>query len=93
MFSGSALDSVSDNLQSMIGKLVPKHRRKRKVTVEQARKIFTVEEADKLIDMDVVAEEAVHTAEYSGIVFLDEIDKVAASNGHNSGADISREGV
>ena len=93
MFAGSSLESMSDNLQSMIGKLVPKNRRKRKVTVDQARKIFTAEEADKLIDMDVVAEEAVHTAEYSGIVFLDEIDKVAVSNGRSAGADISREGV
>ena len=93
MFAGSSLESMSDNLQSMIGKLVPKNRRKRKVTVEQARKIFTAEEADKLVDMDVVADEAVHAAEYSGIVFLDEIDKVAVSNGRSAGADISREGV
>ena len=93
MFAGSSLESMSDNLQSMIGKLVPKNRRKRKVTVAQARKIFTVEEADKLVDMDVVADEAVHAAEYSGIVFLDEIDKVAVSNGRSAGADISREGV
>ena len=93
MFAGSSLESMSDNLQSMIGKLVPKRHRKRKVTVDQARKIFTAEEADKLIDMDVVTEEAVHAAEYSGIVFLDEIDKVAVSSGRSAGADISREGV
>ncbi|MFC2499296.1 MAG: ATP-dependent protease ATPase subunit HslU [Selenomonas noxia] len=93
MFAGSSLESMSDNLQSMIGKLVPKRHRKRKVTVNQARKIFAAEEADKLVDMDVVAEEAVRAAEYSGIVFLDEIDKVAVSSGHSTGADISREGV
>ena len=93
MFAGSSLEGMSDNLQSMIGKLVPKNRRKRKVTVAQARKIFAAEEADKLVDMDVVAEEAVRAAEYSGIVFLDEIDKVAVSNGRSAGADISREGV
>ena len=93
MFAGSSLEGMSDNLQSMIGKLVPKNRRKRKVTVDQARKIFTAEEADKLVDMDAVAEEAVRTAEYSGIVYLDEIDKVAVSNGRSAGADISREGV
>lgn len=93
MFAGSSLESMSDNLQSMIGKLVPKRHRKRKVTVNQARKIFAAEEADKLVDMDVVAEEAVRAAEYSGIVFLDEIDKVAVSSGHSVGADISREGV
>ena len=93
MFAGSSLESMSDNLQSMIGKLVPKRHRKSKVTVNQARKIFAAEEADKLADMDVVAEEAVRAAEYSGIVFLDEIDKVAVSSGHSTGADISREGV
>lgn len=93
MFAGSSLEGMSDNLQSMIGSLVPKRRRKRKVTVAQARKIFAAEEADKLVDMDVVAEEAVHAAEYSGIVFLDEIDKVAVGSGHTAGADISREGV
>ena len=93
MFAGSSLEGVGDNLQSMIGSLVPKRRRKRKVSVRQARKLFAAEEADKLVDMDVVADEAVHAAEYSGIVFLDEIDKIAVGNGHSSGADVSREGV
>ena len=93
MFAGSSFESMSDNLQSMIGKLMPKNHRKRKVTVAQARKLLAVEEADKLIDMDAVAEEAVRAAEYSGIVFLDEIDKVAVSGGRSTGADVSREGV
>lgn len=93
MFAGSSLEGVGDNLQSMIGSLVPKRRRRRKVSVRQARKLFTAEEADKLVDMDVIADEAVHAAEYSGIVFLDEIDKIAVGNGHSSGADVSREGV
>ena len=93
MFAGSSFESMSDNLQSMIGKLMPKNHRKRKVTVAQARKLLAVEEADKLVDMDAVAEEAVRAAEYSGIVFLDEIDKVAVSGGRSTGADVSREGV
>ena len=93
MFAGSSFESMSDNLQSMIGKLMPKNHRKRKVTVAQARKLLAVEEADKLIDMDAIAEEAVRAAEYSGIVFLDEIDKVAVSGGRSTGADVSREGV
>ena len=93
MFAGSSLEGVGDNLQSMIGSLVPKRRRRRKVSIRQARKLFTAEEADKLVDMDVVADEAVYAAEYSGIVFLDEIDKIAVGNGHSSGADVSREGV
>lgn len=92
MFSGSSLESMGDNLQDMIGSLMPKHRRKRKVTVAAARKIFAQEEAEKLIDMDEVADEAVEAAERMGIVFLDEIDKVAV-RGNVSGADVSREGV
>ncbi|MBR6342368.1 MAG: ATP-dependent protease ATPase subunit HslU, partial [Selenomonadaceae bacterium] len=92
MFSGSTLEGMGDNLQDMIGSLMPKRRRKRKVTVAAARKVFIQEEADKLIDMDEVAETAVHVAEKSGIVFLDEIDKVAVKDGV-SGPDVSREGV
>ena len=90
--SGSTLEGMGDNLQDMIGSLMPKRRRKRKVTVAAARKVFIQEEADKLIDMDEVAETAVHVAEKSGIVFLDEIDKVAVKDGV-SGPDVSREGV
>ena len=92
MFSGSSLESMGDNLQDMIGSLMPKRRKKRKVTVAAARKIFAQEEADKLIDMEDVAETAVNVAEKSGIVFLDEIDKVAVKGGA-SGPDVSREGV
>ncbi|MBQ3970873.1 MAG: ATP-dependent protease ATPase subunit HslU, partial [Selenomonadaceae bacterium] len=92
MFSGSSLEGMGDNLQDMIGSLMPKRHKKRKVTVAAARKIFAQEEAAKLIDMDEVAEEAVRVAEKSGIVFLDEIDKVAVK-GNTSGADVSREGV
>lgn len=92
MFAGSSLEGMGDNLQDMIGNLMPKRRKKRKVTVAQARKIFTQEEAGKLIDMEAVAEEAIKVAEHSGIVFLDEIDKVAVK-GNSSGADVSREGV
>ncbi len=92
MFSGSSLEGMGDNLQDMLGNIMPKRRRKRKVTVAAARRIFTQEEADKLIDMEEVAETAVHVAERSGIVFLDEIDKVAVKDGA-SGHDVSREGV
>ena len=92
MFSGSSLESMGDNLQDMISGLVPKRTRKRKVTVAAARKILEQEEAEKLIDMEEVAETALQLAERSGIVFLDEIDKVAVK-GSSSGPDISREGV
>ena len=92
MFTAPGFESMGDNIQDMMTGLMPKKRRKRKVTVAAARKIFEQEEAAKLIDMDEVADEAVKVAEKSGIVFLDEIDKVAVK-GKSGGADVSREGV
>ena len=92
MFAGSSLEGMGDNLQDMIGSMMPKRRKKRKVTVEQARKLFQQEEAMKLVDMEEVQETAVKLAENSGIVFLDEIDNVAVS-GNTGGHDVSREGV
>ncbi len=92
MFSGSSLEGMGDNLQDMVSSLMPKRMRKRKVTVANARKILEQEEAEKLIDMEEVSEAAVELAERSGIVFLDEIDKVAVK-GSSSGPDVSREGV
>lgn len=92
MFSGSSLENMGENLQDMIGSLVPKRTRKRKVTVAAARKILEQEEAEKLIDMEEVAETAVQLAERSGIVFLDEIDKIT-TKGSSGGPDVSREGV
>ena len=92
MFSGSSLEGMGDNLQDMVSSLMPKRMRKRKVTIANARKILEQEEAEKLIDMEEVSETAVELAERSGIVFLDEIDKVAVK-GSSSGPDVSREGV
>jgi len=92
MFSGSSLESMGDNLQDMISSVMPKRTRKRKVTVAAARKILEQEEAEKLIDMEEVAETAIQLAERSGIVFFDEIDKVAVK-GSSAGPDVSREGV
>ena len=87
MFSGSSLESMGDNLQDMISSVMPKRTRKRKVTVAAARKILEQEEAEKLIDMEEVAETAIQMAERSGIVFFDEIDKVAVK-GSSSGAKV-----
>jgi len=81
------------SMQDALSGLIPKRRKKRKVTVKEARKILTNEEASKLIDMDEVTEEAIHRAEESGIIFIDEIDKIASRNGGGSTADVSREGV
>ena len=93
MFAGSSLESMGGDLQDMISGLMPKKHKRRKVAVKEARKIFAQEEAAKLVDMDEVSEEAIQAAERSGIVFLDEIDKVAVKDGQSSGHDVSREGV
>ncbi len=92
MFAGSSLESMGDNLQDMMANLMPKKQKKRKVSVAAARKLFQQEEAAKLVDMEAVKDAAIRAAEKSGIVFLDEIDKVAVK-GQGSGPDVSREGV
>lgn len=79
------------NLQEMFGNLLPKRTRKRKMTVREARQALTQEEAQKLIEMDSVVAEALHRAENHGIIFIDEMDKIAG--GEQRGPDISREGV
>lgn len=83
---------VDINLNDMLGGILPKKKKKRKVTVKEARRIFIQEESEKLIDMDEVTREAVEKAEQDGIIFIDEIDKIAGSNGGH-GPDVSREGV
>ncbi|HWR07849.1 MAG TPA: ATP-dependent protease ATPase subunit HslU [Sporomusa sp.] len=92
MFAGTGIEEMGMNIQDMLGNLIPKKQKKRKVTIANARKIFIQEEAQKLIDMDEVTTSAVSLAENSGIIFLDEIDKIAG-RGHSSGPDVSREGV
>jgi ATP-dependent HslUV protease ATP-binding subunit HslU len=77
----------------MMGNLMPKKRKKRKTTISEARKIIAQEEAQKLIDMDAVHSEAILRVEDAGIVFIDEIDKVAGGGGKGQGPDVSREGV
>ena len=81
------------NLPEMIGNMMPKKKKKRKVTISEARKILLEEESSKLIDMDEVKEEALKVAENNGIIFIDEVDKIAAGGGHGKGPDVSREGV
>lgn len=80
------------NLNEMFGGMLPKKKKQRKVPVSEARRIIVAEESDKLIDMDEVIDRAIERAEQDGIIFIDEIDKIAAS-GNVSGADVSREGV
>lgn len=94
MIGAGMMDEVSMmNLQDMISGMLPKKPKKRKVTVAEARKLLLDEEASKLIDMDEVKEEAIRVAQDSGIIFIDEIDKVASGSGKKGGPDVSREGV
>ncbi|MBB6612263.1 ATP-dependent protease ATPase subunit HslU [Pontibacter sp. Tf4] len=92
---GPGMDEASMmNIQEMISGMMPKKTKKRKVTIAEARKILLEEEAAKLIDMDEVKEEAIFKAENSGVIFIDEIDKVASSSKKGGGGpDVSREGV
>ena len=88
------MDDMGMNIQEIIGNMMPKKKKKRKTTIKDARKVMAQEEAQKLIDMDNVQKEAVRRVEEAGIVFLDEIDKVAGnSKGGHGGPDVSREGV
>lgn len=80
------------SLGDMMGNMMPKKTKLRRVKVKEARKILEQEEADKLIDQDAVQEEAIRRAEQDGIIFIDEIDKIAGHRG-GSGPDVSREGV
>ncbi|MDJ0364783.1 ATP-dependent protease ATPase subunit HslU [Hymenobacter sp. H14-R3] len=87
-------EATMSGLQDMLGNMMPKKSRKRKVTVAEARKVLLDEEAAKLVDMDEVKEEAIRQTENSGIIFIDEIDKVATSgSGKSGGPDVSRQGV
>ena len=81
------------NISDMFGGLFPKRKKLRKITVEQARRNFVNEESNRLIDMDAVNEEGIRRAEQEGIIFIDEIDKIAMARGNGNGPDVSREGV
>lgn len=89
---GLGMDELNINLNDLFGGIVPKSAKKRKVTVKEAKKILASQEAQKLIDMDEVISEGIHRAEDHGIIFIDEIDKIAG-RGYGSGPDVSREGV
>ncbi len=83
---------IDINVNEILGGVLPKKKKQRKVTIKEARRIFTQEESEKLIDMDEVIREAVEKTEQDGIIFIDEIDKIAGADRKN-GPDVSREGV
>jgi ATP-dependent HslUV protease ATP-binding subunit HslU len=86
------LDDLGINFQEIMGNIMPKKKKKRKTPISEAKAIITQEEAQKLIDMDAVQKEAIDRVQESGIIFIDEIDKVAGG-GKGAGPDVSREGV
>jgi ATP-dependent HslUV protease ATP-binding subunit HslU len=93
MFSGSGMEQMGMNMQEMFGNLMPKKTKKRRLPVAEARIVLTQQEAQKLIDMDEVIQISLNRTENSGIIFLDEIDKIASGGRGAGGPDVSREGV
>lgn len=92
VISNVGLEELEINLKEMLGSFMPEKSKRKKVKVPEALAMLTQEEANKLIDMEKVTKEAIERVEQAGIVFIDEIDKVA-SRGHGHGPDVSREGV
>jgi ATP-dependent HslUV protease ATP-binding subunit HslU len=92
IFSPVGIEEMGLNIQDLFGGMVPQKRKKRKLPVSEARQVLIAEEVQKLIDMEKVVKEAIRRVEESGIVFLDEIDKIAGST-EGTGPDVSREGV
>lgn len=92
IFAGSGMEEMGMHFKEMLGGVLPKKKKKKKMTIEEARRILADEEMEKLIDMDTVIKESLHAAEQRGIVFLDELDKIAGRE-RGAGPDVSREGV
>jgi len=92
VFSGSGVEEMGINFKDMLGNIFPNKKQKKKVTIAQAKEMLKDEEAQKLIDMDQVKSEAIKTVEEDGIIFLDEMDKIAGRES-GSGPEVSRQGV
>ncbi|MEJ2327373.1 MAG: AAA family ATPase, partial [Chromatiaceae bacterium] len=93
VISNVGLDEIEMNIKEMLGNILPEKPKRKKVKVSEGRVMLTHEEADRLIDMEKVTKEGLSKAEQLGIVFIDEIDKVASTGGAPGGPDVSREGV
>ncbi len=91
-FSGMGMEEYNINMSDIFGDFLPKKMKKKKVAIKEARKILSNQEAQKLIDMDEVIEKSIKKAEENGIIFIDEIDKIAGKD-YGGGPDVSREGV
>jgi ATP-dependent HslUV protease ATP-binding subunit HslU len=91
MFAGTGIEQMGMNMQEVLGQFLPKKTKRRRLTVREAREVLTQQEGQKLIDMDHVVQEALERVEQTGIIFLDEIDKIAGKD--RQGPDVSREGV
>ncbi|MGD9308014.1 MAG: ATP-dependent protease ATPase subunit HslU [Desulfosarcina sp.] len=92
IFSNVGMEEMGINFKDMLGPLMPKNTRRRKIKVPEAMKTMAAEEAQNLVDMEQVIRDAIFKVEQAGIIFLDEIDKIAG-NGKGHGPDVSREGV
>lgn len=92
LYSGIGMEELNINIGDIFGDMLPKKKKKKKVTIKEARKILSNQEAEKLIDMDEVIELGIKRAEENGMIFIDEIDKIAGKN-YGGGPDVSREGV
>lgn len=92
IFTNAGMEDMDNALQNVLGDILPKSAKKRRVTIKEARKVMLEEEMEKLLDMDQISEEAIKRTEEMGIIFIDEIDKIAGRDA-KSGPDISREGV
>ena len=93
MTGGPNLEDMDMHIQSVLGDFLPKKSKRRRVKLEEARRILMEEEQERLVDADKVREEALHRTEQMGIVFIDEIDKICGANMSSSNMDVSREGV
>lgn len=93
VFSNMGMEQMDLDFQSMFEKIVPKQTQDRQVKISEARKILMEQEIEGLLDKDALYEEAIELAENSGMIFLDEIDKICGPEGNSSSADVSRQGV